>query len=245
MRRPQSIAASISRLLPRGASLQEKSPGAAPAHRDGSTLFDDAMRRLVGVLAALAGLVVLSPLLLLLAIAVKLQDGGPALYLATRVGKDGKLFTLYKFRTMVVNAEQLGAGITTSGDARITRVGRWLRRTKLDELPQLINVLLGDMDLVGPRPEDPRYVAFYTLAQRQLLLVRPGITSPASLEYRAEEETLAGPDWETTYCQHVMPDKLTIDLHYLARRTLSSDIEVILQTISSIVAGSHRSTFSD
>ena len=113
---------------------------------------------------------------------------------------------------MIVGTDRQGPGITATGDPRITRVGRFLRRAKLDELPQFINVLVGDMSLVGPRPEDPRYVAFYTPEQRRVLSVRPGITSPASLAYRHEEQLLAGEDWETHYRARVLPDKLALDL---------------------------------
>ncbi|MFZ1551113.1 MAG: sugar transferase, partial [Anaerolineae bacterium] len=131
---------------------------------------------------------------------------------AVRVGQDGRPFRLYKFRSMIVGTDRQGPGITATGDPRITRVGRFLRRAKLDELPQLINVLLGDMSLVGPRPEDPRYVAFYTPEQRRVLSVHPGITSPASLAYRHEEQLLAGEDWETHYRTRVLPAKLALDL---------------------------------
>jgi lipopolysaccharide/colanic/teichoic acid biosynthesis glycosyltransferase len=187
--------------------------------------------RLLDIVASLLGLLLLSPLFLVVAILVKLSSPGPVLYRGQRVGKDGRRFRLYKFRTMVVNADQAGPGITTAGDHRITRVGRWLRHTKLDELPQLFNVLLGDMSLVGPRPEDPRYLRHYTPEQRRLLSVRPGITSPASLHYRHEEHLLAGPDWERTYVEQVLPAKLAIELAYLPRRTLRSDVAVIWRTL--------------
>jgi len=118
--------------------------------------------------------------------------------------------------------------------ASITPVSRFLRRTKINELPQLINVLRGDMRLVRPRPEDPRYVALYTPEQRRVLTVRPGITSAASLAYRHEEQLLSGADWETVYRTRVLPDKLAIDLAYLARRTLGSDLKLILQTVAAM-----------
>ena len=195
----------------------------------------DPVRRTLDFAASWAGLVVLSPLFLLLAVWIKRDSPGPVFYRATRVGKDGKLFRLYKFRSMVAGADRQGPGITASGDARVTRAGRFLRRTKLDELPQLINVMQGDMSLVGPRPEDPRYVALYTPEQRQVLAVRPGITSAASLTFRHEEELLAGANWETVYRTQVLPDKLAIDLAYLAQRTLWSDLVLILRTIGSMV----------
>jgi lipopolysaccharide/colanic/teichoic acid biosynthesis glycosyltransferase len=135
---------------------------------------------------------------------------------------------------MVVDADRTGPGITTNGDGRITPIGRWLRRTKLDELPQLINVAMGEMSLVGPRPEDPRYVAMYTEEQKRVLCLRPGLTSCASLAYRQEEQMLCGPDWETTYCTQIMPTKLALDLDYLARRNVWSDLGLIFRTMVSI-----------
>jgi lipopolysaccharide/colanic/teichoic acid biosynthesis glycosyltransferase len=192
---------------------------------------DSLISQAFNVTAAAAGLSLLWPLLLAIAVAVKSRDGGPVFYRARRVGKNGRPFYLYKFRTMVVGADRLGPGITADGDGRITRLGRFLRCTKLDELPQLINVLKGDMSLVGPRPEDPRYVARYTAEQRRVLNVRPGITSPASLHYRHEEALLPGDNWETVYLQQVMPHKLAIELDYLQRRTLRHDLGLILQTV--------------
>ncbi|KAB2853470.1 MAG: sugar transferase, partial [Anaerolineae bacterium] len=153
---------------------------------------------------------------------------------AKRVGKDGREFRLYKFRTMVNNADKQGPGITAAGDNRITRVGRILRRAKLDELPQLINVLRGEMSLVGPRPEDPRYVALYDERQRTVLSVHPGITSLASVEYRNEEKILQGSDWEKLYIEKVMPDKLTLDLQYVENQSLWLDIKIISKTLLSL-----------
>ncbi|MEI8166810.1 MAG: sugar transferase [Chloroflexales bacterium] len=196
---------------------------------------DAALTRIIDVTAAAAGLLILSPLLIVVALVIKRTDGGPVFYRARRVGLHGHLFQLYKFRTMRVGADRQGPGITTSGDQRVTSVGRWLRRMKLDELPQLLNVLKGDMSLVGPRPEDPRYVALYTPEQRKILSVRPGITSAASLTYRHEEQILSGPDWEAIYRNEVMPAKLKIDLAYLAQRTLWSDIGLVLRTILAIL----------
>jgi lipopolysaccharide/colanic/teichoic acid biosynthesis glycosyltransferase len=180
------------------------------------------------------GLIFLSPLFFGVAFAIKLDSQGPVFYRAQRIGKGGRVFYLYKFRSMVVDADQRGPGITVSGDDRITRVGRFLRHTKIDELPQLINVLKGEMSLVGPRPEDPRYVALYTPEQRKVLRVRPGITSVASLTYRHEEQLLSGEDWESIYRTRVLPDKLAIDLAYLEQRTLVSDLKLIFKTIASM-----------
>jgi lipopolysaccharide/colanic/teichoic acid biosynthesis glycosyltransferase len=167
-------------------------------------------------------------------IAIKLDDGRPVFYRALRVGKGGAPFRLLKFRTMFVDADKRGPGITSKGDSRVTRTGRFLRRTKLDELPQLINVVKGEMSLVGPRPEDPRYVALYTPEQRQVLSVAPGITSAASLAYRHEEQLLSSDDWEILYRTQVMPAKLAIDLDYLRRRTLWTDVKLIFRTIAAV-----------
>jgi lipopolysaccharide/colanic/teichoic acid biosynthesis glycosyltransferase len=196
--------------------------------------LDNTLRRGLDVLASAAGLVLLTPVFLAISLAIKAFDGGPVFYRATRIGKDNRPFSLYKFRTMVVEADRCGPAITTQGDARVTPLGRWLRRTKLDELPQILNVLLGQMSLVGPRPEDPRYVALYSQEQLQVLRVRPGITSVASLAYRHEERMLAGHDWELVYREEVMPAKLALDLDYIARRTVAHDVSLILRTIGAI-----------
>jgi lipopolysaccharide/colanic/teichoic acid biosynthesis glycosyltransferase len=191
--------------------------------------------RLLDLTASLVGLILLSPFLLLVALLIKIDSRGPALYRAQRVGQHGRLFRLYKFRTMVVDAPGRGPPITTAGDRRVTRLGRPLRRAKIDELPQLINVVKGDMSLVGPRPEDPRYVALYTPQQRRALAARPGITSRASLRYRHEEELLDAQDWEQVYIRQVMPNKLQMELDYLARRNVWSDLGVIFQTVLALV----------
>ncbi len=200
-----------------------------------NNMVDDFLRRSVDIMASLIGVVVLFPLFILVGIAIKWDSPGPVFYRARRVGRYGREFRLWKFRTMVADAESQGPGITASGDSRITRVGHFLRRTKIDELPQLVNVLLGDMSLVGPRPEDPRYVALYTSEQRKILEVRPGITSAASLAYRHEEQLLSGDDWEEVYRNQVLPDKLAIDLNYLEHRTFLSDIQLIFRTIIAVV----------
>ncbi|HOG46379.1 MAG TPA: sugar transferase [Anaerolineae bacterium] len=193
-----------------------------------------AVKRAIDAVAALLGLVLLSPLLALIAIAVRLDSPGPALYRARRIGKDGRPFAMYKFRTMVAGADRQGPAVTAGGDRRVTRIGRWLRRSKLDELPQLLNVLRGDMSLVGPRPEDLKYVALYTPAQREVLCVRPGITGLATVKYRHEEQLLAAAgDLEATYRQ-VMQEKLAFDLEYVRRRSLWLDLRIILATLMEI-----------
>lgn len=194
------------------------------------------LKRIFDICASAGGLLILSPIFAALALAVKFSSPGPIFYRATRVGRFGHHFTLLKFRSMVENADKLGPGVTGADDVRITRIGRFLRRTKLDELPQLINVLRGDMSIVGPRPEDPRYVALYTAEQRRVLDVRPGITSPASIAYRSEEAMLTGDAWEQRYIDHVMPAKLAIDIEYASHANLWKDIVIILSTLQAIIS---------
>jgi lipopolysaccharide/colanic/teichoic acid biosynthesis glycosyltransferase len=191
------------------------------------------VRRPTDILLALVGLAVASPVLLAIAVAVRLQDGAPVIYRARRVGQHGREFRLFKFRTMVASG---GSSVTVWKDPRVTPLGRRLRRLKLDELPQLFNVLRGEMSIVGPRPEDPSYVALYTEEQRRVLSVKPGITGVAALAYADEESLLQGEDWEETYRLTIMPAKLQLELDYLAKRSPRTDAELILQTVA-VVAG--------
>ena len=193
------------------------------------------VKRAFDILSSAAGLALLSPLLVVIAAAVKLDSPGPVLFRGQRVGRYGREFHIWKFRTMVTGADRAGPGITVANDSRVTRVGRLLRRTKLDELPQLVNVLRGEMSLVGPRPEDPRYVALYPPEQRaQVLSVRPGVTSPASVRFRDEESALSGEDWETAYVQTVMPAKLALDLEYVQNASLLRDVGLIVRTVAAL-----------
>lgn len=187
------------------------------------------------VVSALVVLVAL-PLWAAVAVAIKLDSPGPVFHRARRIGKDGRPFTLYKFRTMVADADARGPGITRRDDPRITRVGGFLRRMKIDEMPQLLNVLKGEMSIVGPRPEDPRYVARYTPEERRVFAVRPGMASPAFVKYRHEEELLAalGGDLEEAYLQHVLPDKLRMDLDYIARQSFGYDLAILAQAALSL-----------
>ena len=198
------------------------------------------MLRILDILLSAVVLVVLIPLFVVIAIVVKGDSAGPIFYRAKRVGKDGRPFTLYKFRSMVQNADSFGPGITTAGDMRVTPSGAFLRRHKLDELPQFFNVLKGDMSLVGPRPEDPCYVSLYTAKQRRVLRSRPGITSAASLRYRHEESLLSGVDWENVYRTQILPQKLAIDLEYLEHRTMFSDLQLLARTLLSMVQSESR-----
>lgn len=187
-------------------------------------------KRLFDIIFSLLGLVILAPVFICIAIIIKLTSKGTVLYRAKRVGKDHALFTLFKFRTMVEHAENTGPGITASDDQRITHVGGFLRRSKLDETPQLLNVLLGTMSIVGPRPEDPRYAALYTQEQSAVLTVKPGMTSLASIQFRHEEQMLSGSDWENHYINEIMPSKLVIDLEYIHNASFLLDIKIIALT---------------
>lgn len=199
-------------------------------------------KRAFDIAASLAGAVLVSPLLLLIAIAVKAEDGGPVIFRQERVGHGGRRFRMLKFRTMVVDAESRGLRLTVGADPRITRVGRFLRRSKLDELPQLVNVIRGDMSLVGPRPEVARYVELYSPTQRRVLDLVPGITDPASTEYVDESALLAeSGDPERLYIEEIMPRKLALNLSYAEQATLRSDIAVILRTLGVITGRRHSS----
>mgnify|MGYP000969588695 CR=1 FL=1 len=193
-------------------------------------------KRLFDLTVSSVAIVLLSPVFLLIAILIKLDSKGPVFFLQSRVGKDEKVFQIYKFRTMVVDAEKLGKQITVGRDPRITRVGHYLRKYKIDELPQLFNVFNGSMSFVGPRPEVPRYTALYNSEQREVLRVRPGITDLASIKYRDENEVLAqSENPEKTYIEEVMVDKLQLNLDYIQNRSFWVDIKIIFQTIYKIV----------
>lgn len=187
-------------------------------------------KRLFDAICAALGLLALAPLLLLTALWIRLDSPGPVLFRQTRVGRHGQPFTIHKFRTMRTAP---GAALTVGADPRITRAGRWLRATKLDELPQLWDVLRGAMSLVGPRPELPRYVALYPAELRErVLAVRPGITDPASLAFSHEAELLAAAaDPEREYVEVVLPAKLKLSADYAARASLATDLRLILATL--------------
>lgn len=190
-------------------------------------------KRAFDLLAASLALLLLSPLMLAIALAIKLDSRGPAFFRQQRVGRHGAPFDIHKFRTMVADAPQRGPALTVGDDPRITRVGRWLRRTRLDELPQLFDVLAGTMSLVGPRPELPPYVAHYPAALRERVLsVRPGITDPSSLLYLDEAEQLArAADPQREYIEVILPRKLQCAADYAAQASLRSDLGVLLRTL--------------
>lgn len=190
------------------------------------------LKRIIDIIGSALGLVALSPLLLGLACAVKITSQGPVLYRQTRLGRGGRPFSIYKFRSMVDGAEHRGARVTGAGDARVTRLGLFLRRHKLDELPQLLNVLRGDMSLVGPRPEVPEFAAHYPEEFARVLSVRPGVTHRATQLFRNEEELLArAADPRSFYVERILPRKLAIYLADLDRATIARDLRTILDTV--------------
>jgi len=195
------------------------------------------LKRMFDLLVSSAGLLVSSPLLLLLALWIKLDSEGSVFYRGVRVGRHGRLFRIFKFRTMVVNAERIGGPSTSDNDPRITRVGRLLRKYKLDELPQLVNVLKGEMSLVGPRPEVQMYVDLYSEEEKAILSIRPGITDWASLWNSDEGAILAGsPDPEKTYQEEIRPRKIRLQLEYVRRRSLGVDLQIMLKTLAVVLS---------
>jgi lipopolysaccharide/colanic/teichoic acid biosynthesis glycosyltransferase len=193
-----------------------------------------AAKRALDLVVAAAGLAALSPLLAFVALAVKLDSPGPVLFRQVRAGRGGRPFHILKFRSMRAGAG--GALVTAGGDARVTRVGRFLRRWKVDELPQLWNVVAGDMSLVGPRPEVPRYVERFAADYARILAVRPGITDFAAVEYRDEESILAAArDPDAAYVETVLPAKLALYHRYLDEMSLMTDLALILRTLAAVL----------
>jgi lipopolysaccharide/colanic/teichoic acid biosynthesis glycosyltransferase len=194
------------------------------------------MKRLFDVIASSAGLVLLLPLLAVLAIVLKRESTGPVFYRGLRAGRYGKPFRIFKFRTMVVNADKIGGPTSSADDPRITRVGNFLRRYKLDELPQLINVLKGEMSLVGPRPEVVQEVLLYTEEEKRLLEVRPGITDWASIRFRNEGEILRGSDDpHQAYREKIRPEKIRLGLEYVRSHSFMTDCKIIVNTLKALV----------
>jgi lipopolysaccharide/colanic/teichoic acid biosynthesis glycosyltransferase len=196
-------------------------------------------KRLFDLLSGALGLGLLWPLLVAIAVLIKLDDGGPVFFRQVRVGYRGRPFRIWKFRTMVPDTTSQGILLTVGDDHRVTRAGRWLRRWKLDELPQLFNVLTGEMSFVGPRPELPYYVARYSAAERRVLDFVPGLTGEASLRYRDESELLGhARDPERAFVEGILPEKVRLNLAYGDRATLWTDCGVILRTMREILAPS-------
>jgi lipopolysaccharide/colanic/teichoic acid biosynthesis glycosyltransferase len=219
----------VESLHPSAIDINEVGPGPAQG------LYGRAGKRALDAAVSAMMLVVMSPLLLIVCALVKLTSPGPVFYRQERVGQGGRPFTIVKFRSMVVDADRRGLGLTSAGDPRVTRCGAVLRRLKIDELPQLWNVLKGDMSLVGPRPELPVYVANYDSRQRVVLTVRPGITDTASIAFRWEEDLLAQrSNPEQFYKEDILPRKLALNLEYVANISLKYDLLLIVRTVSSL-----------
>ena len=193
-------------------------------------------RRLIDVALALLALTALSPLFVLAAVGIPLSSSGPVFFRAKRVGRNGRIFSMYKFRTMHITQESFASAITSRRDRRVFAFGGWLRRFKIDELPQLVNILKGDMSIIGPRPEDPHIVdKFYAAAHLETLLVLPGLASPGSLyNYTHGERHVEAEDPERCYVQRVLPMKLALDIAYVREASFVYDVKIILRTIRTI-----------
>ncbi len=206
------------------------------AQSSGATPSYFAMKRAFDIFGSALGLMVLSPLLACVAVAIKLDSRGPVLYKGARVGINGRRFNILKFRTMVANAEAIGGSTTPENDSRVTAVGRFLRGNKLDELPQLWNVLIGEMSFVGPRPQVQWAVDLYTPEERLVLSVRPGITDYASLCFANEGEILKGSnDPDRDYMEKIHPEKMRLSLEYVRSRSFSGDLSIIAQTLGAVI----------
>ncbi len=192
------------------------------------------MKRLLDIIASFFGIILLSPIFSIVALLIIVDNKGPVFFRQERVGRNGKSFIMWKFRTMVPDAENKGSAITGSDDARVTRIGRYLRLTKVDELPNLFNVLTGDMSLVGPRPELPQFFENLSDEEKLILTVRPGITGPTQLRYISEEEMLAPVNVDENYAQSVLRDKLKSDIRYVKERTFLRDLGLIFATFFAI-----------
>ena len=193
------------------------------------------LKRIFDIILSLFGLMILFPFMLIIAILIKLDSKGPVFFKQIRVTKNGREFKIFKYRTMRVGSDKYSQ-ITVGKDDRITKIGSFLRKYKLDEIPQLINVLIGDMSLVGPRPEVPKYVALYTDEQKEILKVRAGITDYASIEFSNENDLLASEeDPEKAYIKKVMPKKIELNKKYISEISMLTDIKIILLTIKKIL----------
>ena len=193
-------------------------------------------KRMFDIILALIGLIIFLPIFIFIGLAIKQEDGGPVLYPGIRVGENGVHFPMFKFRTMVLNADKMGGSSTSDDDPRITKIGKFLRKLKLDELPQLFNVLKGDMSFVGPRPEVPYYVDMFTEEEKEILSVRPGITDWATLWNCDEGALLAGStDPEKTYLDEIRPEKIRLQLKYVKEQSLGADFIIFLKTVVKLI----------
>jgi lipopolysaccharide/colanic/teichoic acid biosynthesis glycosyltransferase len=194
-------------------------------------------KRIFDVAASIIGLIILLPFFIIIAILIKLNDKGPIFYKQKRIGQNFKPFELLKFRTMIVNADKIGPAVTKDGDPRITKIGRFLRKTKLDELPQLWNVIRGDMSIVGPRPEVEKYIQYYEDDYKEILKVKPGITDYATIKFRNEEGILSKyDDTESAYIKYVLPEKIKLYKTYIKEISFFTDLKIIFWTLWRIVS---------
>jgi lipopolysaccharide/colanic/teichoic acid biosynthesis glycosyltransferase len=191
------------------------------------------LKRSFDILVSLVALILLAPLFFTCAVVIKLTSRGPVFYRGRRVGRGGDIFLMHKFRSMVVDADQMGTDLTPQDDPRVTRVGKFLRKTKMDELAQIIDVLKGNMSLVGPRPESPLYAKYYNERQKRVLDVRPGIVGPTQFKYHRYEELILKDkeDPDTYYIQELMPGKLEMDLDYIKNRSFPLDIKILFRAL--------------
>jgi lipopolysaccharide/colanic/teichoic acid biosynthesis glycosyltransferase len=204
------------------------------------------LKRIFDLIISLWTLLFLGPFLIVVACIIKLSDRGSVFYRGARVGRYGNSFKIYKFRSMVINADKIGGSSTADDDPRITAIGKFLRKYKLDELPQFLNVLIGDMSIVGPRPEVQYYVDLYTEEEKVIFGVRPGITDWASLWNADEGAILAGvDDPDKVYMEEIRPGKLRLQMEYIHKRSLWVDIKIIIQTISTILGFPVQNTVSN
>jgi len=195
------------------------------------------LKRLFDIIFSFIGLVILSPVFIIISILIFFNSGIYVFYFQSRVGKDGKDFKLFKFRTMHLGADKKGLLTVGGNDPRITKIGYYLRKYKLDELPQLLNVLIGNMSLVGPRPEVRKYVELYDAKQKQVLSVKPGITDYASIIFSNENELLENlAEPENYYIKEILPKKLALNLHYIQSQSFFTDLKIILKTIAKILS---------
>jgi len=199
------------------------------------------IKRVFDVIASITGLLVLSPLFIFLALRITAEDKGPIFYRGLRVGLHGETFRIFKFRSMILNAEKMGGESTANDDPRITKIGQFIRKYKLDELPQLINVFIGEMSLVGPRPEVQRYTDMYSAEEKIILTVKPGITDWASLWNSDEGSFLAGSkDPDRDYLEKIRPTKVRLQMEYVKTRSLWVDMKILAQTVVSILGFADR-----
>lgn len=194
------------------------------------------LKRMLDIVVSAVGIVVLSPVLLFIAVAVKVTSPGPVLYLGVRTGRGGRPFHIYKFRSMVTNAEQVGGTTTGLNDNRITPIGKFIRQYKLDELPQLFNVLRGDMSLVGPRPEVAEYTDAYTPSEQRILSVRPGITDLSSLRFNDLQSVVGTEDPDEVFRREVLPEKIRLRLKYVDEQSFRGDLGIIAKTAGVVLA---------